>query len=92
MQYYINHHAICVLYGCSMLVGTLFHINWNIIPDDMEQESNLAVTRWELKKLTTRAYWVANERWGLEVGNTRSQHKISRGYEPKPYPQHLIFA
>ena len=92
MQYYINRHAICILDRCSNLSGMLFQLNWNTVPTYLEQESNLAVTRRELKKLTTRAYRVANERWGLEVGNTRSQHKISWGYEPKPYPQHLIFA
>ena len=70
----------------------LFHVSWNAVPVELEHCSNLAVTRRELKKLTTGAYWVANERWGLEVGNTRSQHKTSWGYKPKPYPQHLIFA
>jgi len=75
-----------------MLSGMLFQLSWNAVPTYLEQGSILAVTRRELKKLTTRAYRVENERWGLEVGNTRSQDKISWGYEPKPYPQHLIFA
>ncbi|EEX54096.1 hypothetical protein HMPREF6745_0323 [Prevotella sp. oral taxon 472 str. F0295] len=51
-----------------MLAGMLFQLNWNTIPTYLEQESNLAVTKQELKKLTTRAYWVGNERWRLEVG------------------------
>ena len=50
-----------------MLAGMLFQLKWNSIPANMEQESNLAVTRRELKKLTTRAYRVRRERWRLEV-------------------------
>ena len=92
MHYYINRRVKFVLDRCSMLSGMLFQFSWNHVPTYLEQESNLAVPKRELKKLTTRAYRVENERWGLEVGNTRSQHKISWGYEPKPYPQHLIFA
>ena len=46
----------------------LFQLNWNPIPTYLEQESNLAVTRRELKKLTTRAYRARSERWRLEVG------------------------
>ena len=41
---------------------------WTAVPCYLEQESNLAVTKRELKKLTTRAYMVGNERWRLEVG------------------------
>ncbi|WP_315291335.1 thioesterase [Hoylesella loescheii] len=51
-----------------MLSGMLFQLNWNPVPTYLEQESNLAVTRLELKKLTTRAYLVRRERWRLEVG------------------------
>ncbi|KDR52478.1 hypothetical protein HMPREF1991_01431 [Hoylesella loescheii DSM 19665 = JCM 12249 = ATCC 15930] len=43
-------------------------MNWNTVPTYLEQESNLTVTRRELKKLTTRAYLVRRERWHLEVG------------------------
>jgi len=50
-----------------MLSGMLFQLNWNAVPTYLEQESILAVTRRELKKLTTRAYRVENERWHLEV-------------------------
>ena len=50
-----------------MLSGMLFQLNWNAVPTYLEQESNLAVTRLELKKLTTRAYRVEDERWRLEV-------------------------
>ena len=50
-----------------MLSGMLFQLNWNAVPTYLEQESNLAVTKRELKKLTTRAYRVGNERWRLEV-------------------------
>ena len=45
-----------------------FQLSWNPLPTNMEQESNLAVTRRELKKLTTKAYRVGNERWQLRVG------------------------
>ena len=69
MHYYINRHAKYVLDGCSMLAGMLFQLSWNAVPTYLEQESNLAVTKQELKKLTTRAYWVGNERWRLEVGS-----------------------
>ena len=68
MHDYINRHAKYVLDDCSMLSGMLFQLNWNTIPTYLEQESNLAVTKQELKKLTTRAYWVRRERWRLEVG------------------------
>ena len=67
-HYYINRRVIYVLDSCSMLSGMLFQLNWNAVPTYLEQESNLAVTRLELKKLTTRAYRVGNERWRLEVG------------------------
>ena len=62
----INRRVIYDLDGCSMLTGMLFQLNWNPVPTYPEQESNLAVTRRELKKLTTRAYRVRTERWRLE--------------------------
>ena len=68
MHYYINRHAKYVLDGCSMLAGMLFQLSWNAVPTYLEQESNLAITMRELKKLTTRAYLVRRERWRLEVG------------------------
>jgi len=68
MHYYINRSVKHVLDGCSMLSGMLFQLNWTPVPAKLEQESNLAVTRRELKKLTIRAYWVRNERWTLEGG------------------------
>nr|WP_083792300.1 hypothetical protein [Prevotella sp. oral taxon 472] len=68
MHYYINRRVKHVLDDCSMLAGMLFQLNWNPVPTYLEQESNLAVTRRELKKLTTIAYRVRRERWRLEVG------------------------
>ena len=68
MHYYINHGVKYVLDGCSMLSGMLFQLNWNTVPTYLEQESNLAVPKRELKKLTTRAYRVRRERWHLETG------------------------
>ena len=68
MHDYINRGVKDVLDGCSMLSGMLFPLNWNPVPTYLEQESNLAVTKRELKKLTTRAYRVGRERWLLEVG------------------------
>ena len=68
MHYYINRRVKYVLDACSMLSGMLFQLSWNAVPTYLEQESNLAVTKRELKKLTTRAYWVGNERWRLEGG------------------------
>ena len=50
-----------------MLSGMLFQLNWTPVPTYLEQGSILAVTRLELKKLTTRAYRVRSERWRLEV-------------------------
>jgi len=44
-----------------MLSGMLFQLNWNPVPTYLEQHSILAVTRRELKKLTTKAYQVENE-------------------------------
>ncbi|WP_281641622.1 hypothetical protein [Hoylesella loescheii] len=68
MHDYINRRVKHVLDGCSMLAGMLFQLNWNTVPTYLEQESNSAVTKRELKKLTTRAYPVRRERWRLEVG------------------------
>ena len=68
MHDYINRGVKHVLDCCSMLSGLLFQLNWNTVPTDLEQGSILAVTRLELKKLTTSAYRVGNERWRLEVG------------------------
>ena len=68
MHDYINRRVKHVLDACSMLSGMLFQLSWNAVPTYLEQESNLAVTKRELKKLTTRAYWVRHERWRLEVG------------------------
>ena len=64
----INRRVKDVLDDCSMLAGMLFQLNWNTVPTYPEQESNLAVPKRELKKLTTRAYWVRRERWRLETG------------------------
>ncbi|WP_314956348.1 thioesterase [Hoylesella loescheii] len=50
-----------------MLSGMLFQFSWTQVPTNLEQESILAITRWELKKLTTRAYRVGNEKWRLEI-------------------------
>ena len=68
MHYYINRRVKHILDACSMLSGMLFQLSWNAVPTYLEQESNLAVTKRELKKLTTRAYLVRSERWRLKVG------------------------
>ena len=68
MHDYINRRVKHVLDGCSMLSGMLFQLNWNTVPTYLEQGSILAVTRRELKKLTTRAYLVRRDRWRLEGG------------------------
>ena len=68
MHDYINRRVKYVLDGCSMLSGMLFQLNWNTVPTYLEQESNLAIIMRELKKLTTRAYRLGDERWRLEVG------------------------
>ena len=67
MHDYINRRAKYVLDGCSMLSGMLFQFSWNHVPTDLEQKSILAITRRELKKLTTRAYRVGKEKWRLEI-------------------------
>ena len=67
MQYLISRRVKYVLDSCSMLSGMLFQLNWNAVPTYLEQESTLAVTKRELKKLTTSAYRVRGERWRLEV-------------------------
>ena len=68
MYHYINRRVKHVLDGCSMLSGMQFQLSWNAVPTYLEQESNLAVTKRELKKLTARVYLVRRERWRLEVG------------------------
>ena len=72
MHDYINRRVIYHLDTCSMLSGMLFQLNWNTVPTYLEQGSNLAVTRRDVKKLTTRAYRTGNERWRLEVGRVSS--------------------
>jgi len=68
MHDYINRRVKHVLDACSMLSGMLFQLSWNAVPTYLEQESNLAVTKRELKKLTTRGYLVSRERWHLKAG------------------------
>ncbi|WP_281641982.1 hypothetical protein [Hoylesella loescheii] len=68
MHYYIKRHVKYVLDACSMSSGMLFQLNWNTVPTYLEQESNLAVPKREMKKLPTRAYRVRRETWRLEVG------------------------
>jgi len=68
MHDYINRRVKDVLDACSMLGGVLFQLNWNTVPTYLEQESILAATRRELKKLTTSADRVRRERWRLEGG------------------------
>ena len=67
MHYLINRRVKYVLDSCSMLSGMLFQLNWNPVPTYLEQGYILAITKLELKKLTTRAYRVEDERWRLEV-------------------------
>ena len=57
----------------------LFQLNWNTIPANLEQGYILAVTRRELKKLTTRAYQAGNEMWRLGVGRMNRLAVIGRG-------------
>ena len=45
-----------------MCFGLLFQFIRNTVPVELEHCSNLAVPTRELKKLTTRAYWVGNEK------------------------------
>ena len=61
MHYYIKRHVKFVLDRCSILSGMLFQLNWNTVPTYLEQESNLAVPKRELKKLPTRVYRVRLE-------------------------------
>ena len=68
MHDYIIRRVKHVLDCYSMLSGMRFQLSWNAVPTYLEQESNLAVTKRELKKLTTRGYLVSRERWRLEVG------------------------
>ncbi|KDR52420.1 hypothetical protein HMPREF1991_01507 [Hoylesella loescheii DSM 19665 = JCM 12249 = ATCC 15930] len=45
-----------------MCFGLLFQFIRNPVPVELEHCSNLAGTRRKLKKLTTRVYWVGNEK------------------------------
>nr|WP_083792261.1 hypothetical protein [Prevotella sp. oral taxon 472] len=58
MNYYINRRARDALDGCSSSSGLLFQFNWNPVPTYLEQDSSLAVTKRDVKKLTTKAYWI----------------------------------
>ena len=51
-----------------MLSGMQFQMIWNTVPTYLEQGYILSFSKWELKKFTTRAYRVGNERWRLEIG------------------------
>ena len=62
MYHYINRRVKHVLDACSMLSGMRFQLSWNAVPTYLEQGSNLAVTKRELKKLTARAYLVRRNR------------------------------
>ena len=66
MHDYINCRVKHVLDHSSMSSGMLFQLNWNTVPTYLEQESSLAITKRELKKLTTRAYRVSRERLAVE--------------------------
>ena len=57
----------------------LFQLSWNTIPANLEQGYILALTRRELKKLTTRAYRVGNEMWRWGVGRMNGLAMIGRG-------------
>ena len=70
MHDYINRRVIYVLDACSMLSGMLFQLNWTPVPTYLEQESSLAITKRELKKLTTSAYQVRRERWRSFIPRT----------------------
>ena len=63
----IIRRVIYVLDGCSILYGMLFQLIWNPVPDEMEQDYILAVTKQKFKKFTTRVCKVVNESWRLEV-------------------------
>jgi len=63
MHDYINRRVKYVLDGCSISSGTPFQLNWKTVPTYLEQGSSLAITKRELKKLTTSAYQVRRERW-----------------------------
>ncbi|WP_304063267.1 hypothetical protein, partial [Hoylesella loescheii] len=62
--------VIYVLDGCSSSSGMLFQLNWTPVPTYLEQESSLAITKRELKKLTTSAYQVRRERWRSFIPRT----------------------
>ena len=57
---------------CSISSGTPFQLSWNRVPTQLEQGSNLTVTKRDVKKLTTKAYRVGNERWRLGGGKVSS--------------------
>lgn len=61
-QYLRKQCVTSMWYCCYMSHVTLLQLNWNPVPTNLEQGYILAVTMQELKKLTTRAYRVGNER------------------------------
>ena len=63
LSFYSWCRVINGLYRCSMLVGILFHINWNPVPCHMEWRSSWYGTLRELWKLIVRAYGLRGERW-----------------------------
>lgn len=42
---------------CSMLAGTMFQMNWNPIPANMESEYKIAITHPFVKKHVVRVYF-----------------------------------
>ena len=60
----------------------LFHLSWNIIPDDMEQDSILAVTKRVTKKHCLRVKTVLLGSIAFKACYTLSPHgKEERGYD-----------
>jgi len=51
---YNSSHVTAILECCSMLAGTLFQMNWNPIPANMESECKIVITHLFVKKHVVR--------------------------------------
>ena len=51
---YNCRHVTAMLECCSMLPGTLFQMNWNPIPDNMESEYKITITHLFVKEQVVR--------------------------------------
>jgi len=59
---YNSRYVTAILECCSMLAGTLFQMNWNPIPANMESEYKIVITHLFVKKHVVRVILKEDQR------------------------------